>query len=153
MELRVPKTLAELQKLTRPLKSIYAERQKPVTRLDKLAVFATEKVGSMGFFFIILGWTVIWLAWNAFAPKPLRFDAYPGFVLWLFISNLIQILLMPLIMVGQNIQGRHAEIRAQADFEVNKKSELEIESILLHLEKQDEMILEILKHMKSKTDS
>jgi uncharacterized membrane protein len=60
---------------------------------------------------------------------------------------------MPLIMVGQNIQGRHAEIRAQADFEVNKKSELEIESILLHLEKQDEMILEILKHMKSKTDS
>jgi uncharacterized membrane protein len=150
MELPVPKTLAELQKLTRPLKSIYAEKQKHVTTLDRIAVFATEKVGSMGFFFIILGWTVIWLLWNTFAPRPLRFDAYPGFVLWLFISNLIQILLMPLIMVGQNVQGEHAERRAEADFEVNKKAELEIESILLHLEKQDEMIIEILRRIEKK---
>jgi uncharacterized membrane protein len=118
--------------------------------LDRIAVFATEKVGSMGFFFIILGWTVIWLLWNTFAPRPLRFDAYPGFVLWLFISNLIQILLMPLIMVGQNVQGEHAERRAEADFEVNKKAELEIESILLHLEKQDEMIIEILRRIEKK---
>jgi hypothetical protein len=28
-----------------------------------------------------------------------------GFVFWLFLSNLIQILLMPLIMVGQNVIG------------------------------------------------
>jgi uncharacterized membrane protein len=54
--------------------------------------------------------------------------------LWLFLSNLIQIFLMPLIMVGQNLQGRHAEARAEADFEVNTKAEREIEAILLHLE-------------------
>jgi uncharacterized membrane protein len=28
---------------------------------------------------------------------------------------------MPLIMVGQNIQGRHAEARAENDLEVNGK--------------------------------
>jgi uncharacterized membrane protein len=57
-----------------------------------------------------------------------------AFVFWLFISNLIQILLMPLIMVGQTIQGRHAELRADSDLEINVKAEQEIEVILAHLE-------------------
>jgi hypothetical protein len=48
----------------------------------------------MGFFFLIAGWTAIWLGWNTLAPKPLRFDPPTAFVLWLFISNMIQILLM-----------------------------------------------------------
>jgi uncharacterized membrane protein len=46
----------------------------------------------------------------------------------------IQIFLMPLVLVGQNLQSRHAEARAEADFEVNTKAEREIEAILLHLE-------------------
>ena len=79
-----------------------------------------------------------------FAPKELRFDPYPGFVLWLFLSNMIQIFLMPLIMIGQNLQGAYSEARAQADFEVNTRAELEIETILLHLENQNKLILEIL---------
>jgi len=83
------------------------------------------------------------------APDTLRFDPYPAFVLWLFISNMIQILLMPLIMVGQNLQGRHAKARAEADFDVNTKAELEIETILLHLERQNELILKILNHMEN----
>ena len=47
-------------------------------------------------------------------------------------------------MVGQNLQGRHAEKRAEADFEVNTKAEREIEAILMHLENQNELILRIL---------
>ena len=43
-----------------------------------------------------------------FAPTDLRFDPYPAFVLWLFISNMIQIFLMPLLMVGQNLQAKRA---------------------------------------------
>jgi uncharacterized membrane protein len=61
-----------------------------------------------------------------FAPKEFRFDPYPAFVLWLFISNMIQIFLMPLIMVGQNLQGKHSEIRAENDYEINLKAEKEI---------------------------
>jgi len=45
-----------------------------------------------------------------------------GFVFYLFISNVIQILLMPLIMVGQNIQGAHAEgAPPNTDLDVNIK--------------------------------
>ena len=112
--------------------------------MDKLALFITRRVGTMGFFFLILTWTIVWLGWNIFAPIGLRFDPAPGFILWLFISNLIQIHLMPLIMVGQNIQGKHAEIRSQHDFETDKKAEKEIELIRIQLEQQQKILQQLL---------
>jgi len=134
----------DLHSQAKPLKNVNEVHEKSLTPLERLAIVVTDKVGTMGFFLIILGWTVIWLGWNMFAPPGVRFDPYPAFVLWLFISNLIQIHLMPLIMVGQNLQGRHAELRAESDYEVNMKAEREVEAILTHLEHQNEMILEIL---------
>ncbi|HUO77471.1 MAG TPA: DUF1003 domain-containing protein [Thermodesulfovibrionales bacterium] len=141
-----PKPLSheELKKLRKPIKNVNAEHRETLTRLERLAVWITEKVGSMGFFLIIFAWTIVWLGWNTITPKELRFDPFPAFVLWLFISNVLQIFLMPLIMIGQNLQGRHSESRAESDFEVNVKAEREIEAILLHLENQNELILKIL---------
>lgn len=146
MENTLPQTLKDFQKI-QPNRNINIELQQNLTRLDKAALWITDHVGSMGFFLIIFIWTVTWLSWNTLAPKDLRFDPYPAFVLWLFISNMIQIFLMPLIMIGQNLQSQHAEARAEVDFEINKKAELEIEAILLHLENQNKMMMEILKHL------
>ncbi len=123
--------------------------RKNLSSIEKLALFITQRVGTMGFFFIILAWTILWLGWNVIAPQQFRFDPYPAFVLWLFISNLIQIHLMPLIMVGQNIQGKHAELRSKHDYETDKKAEKEIETILLHLENQQKVMLEILKRVET----
>jgi uncharacterized membrane protein len=90
------------------------------------AIWSTQKVGTINFFFLIFLWTVCWLGWNMFTPAVYRFDPYPAFVFWLFLSNMIQIFLMPLIMVGQNLQGKHSEIRAENDYEINLKAEKEI---------------------------
>lgn len=147
MENQNPKTMAELRTLLPPVESIYARKQKQLSSLDKIACWITDNVGSMGFFLLIFGWTAVWLGWNTLVPKDFRFDPYPAFVLWLFLSNLIQILLMPLIMIGQNLQADHADARAEADFEVNTKAEMEIETILLHLENQNTLILRILEHL------
>jgi uncharacterized membrane protein len=76
-----------------------------------------------------------------------------AFVFWLFISNLIQIMLMPLIMVGQNIQGAHAEARAEHDLEVNIKAEDEIELILKHLEYQNAMLLDLAKKQEARAQN
>ncbi len=149
MELPKPKTLEELRKIIKPIRNINLERKKELSTLDKIAVWITDRVGSMGFFVIIFSWTAFWLSWNSLAPKELRFDSYPAFVLWLFISNMIQLLLMPLIMVGQNLQADHAEARAEADFEINTKAEIEIETILTHLENQSALMLEILKRLEA----
>src|ERR1700686_4082763 len=143
----VPPKLHELKKLRKPIRSVNVEHRRKLSGLDRLAIWITDRVGTMGFFLVILSWTVVWLGWNTLAPSASRFDPFPAFVLWLFLSNLIQILLMPLIMVGQNLQGRHAEARAEADFEVNTKAEREIEAILLHLEAQNDLILKILHHL------
>jgi uncharacterized membrane protein len=138
--------LHELKKRA-PAHPVKVEHKKALTGLDRLAVWMTQRVGTMGFCLLLLAWTVVWLGWNTLAPHELRFDPYPAFVLWLFLSNMIQICLMPLIMVGQNLQGRHAEARAQADFEVNTKAEREIEAIRLHLKSQSDVVLRILHHM------
>jgi uncharacterized membrane protein len=142
-----PLSFDELRKLRKPLIQVHLEQRKKLSTLDRLAVWMTEQVGTMGFFLLLVGWTTVWLGWNTLGPAELRFDPFPAFVLWLFLSNMIQILLMPLIMVGQNLQGRHAEARAEADFEVNTKAEREIETILLHLERQNDLILKILTHV------
>ncbi len=139
-----PPTLAEIKAKRRPLRNVNIEHRERLSGLERLALFITQHVGTMGFFLIIFFWTAIWLSWNIFAPINLRFDPFPAFVLWLFISNMVQIFLMPLIMVGQNLQGKHAEARAEADFEVNVKAETEIETILQHLENQNELMLKIL---------
>lgn len=145
--LSIPDSFSKLNKQFGPLKNVNEIHREQLSPLEKLAIFVTEKIGTMGFFFIILAWTIIWLGWNVFAPLDLRFDPFPAFVLWLFISNLIQIHLMPLIMVGQNIQGKHAELRAENDYETDKKAEKEIETILLHLENQQKLMIEILERI------
>lgn len=142
----------ELRKLRKPIHNVNILHKESLSRLEKVAVAATNRVGSMGFFLIIFMWTLSWLAWNILAPRELRVDPFPAFVLWLFISNMIQLFLMPLIMVGQNLQGRHAEKRAESDFEVNIRAEKEIEVILMHLDRQDELILRILEHIEKGKD-
>ena len=54
---------------------------------------------------------------------------------------------MPLIMIGQNLQAKHAEIRAEEDFLINIKAESEIGTILLHLENQNALMLKILEKL------
>jgi uncharacterized membrane protein len=137
-------SVQELKQIHKPVLKLKEREKTDLKTLDKIAIFITQRVGTMGFFGIIFLWTVCWLGWNTLGPSNFRFDPFPGFVLWLFISNMIQIFLMPLIMIGQNLQGRYSDIRAENDFEINVKAEVEIETILKHLENQNELILKIL---------
>jgi uncharacterized membrane protein len=136
-----PPSLEEFKKRRTPLLDYSQPEPGDLRPLNRLAVWITGRVGTIGFFLIIFGWTVLWLGWNLLAPASWRFDPPMGFVFWLFISNVIQILLMPLIMLGQNIQGRHSERRAQHDLEVNVRAEEEIETILNHLEYQNSLLI------------
>ncbi len=147
---KIPLSVEELQNQRKPLRNINIEHREHLTKWEYLAVWITEHIGTMGFFLILFFWTVIWLGWNILGPVQYRFDPEPAFVLWLFISNMIQIFIMPLIMIGQNLQGKHAEARAEADFEVNTKAEREIETILIHLENQNEVMLQILNKLDNK---
>ena len=142
--LKPPPSIEEVKKLRVPLRNVSKTVAANTSKLDKLALWITSHVGTMGFFIAIFVWTVLWLGWNLLAPKEMQFDPPSAFVFWLFISNLIQIMLMPLIMVGQNILGREADARAEHDLEVNIKAEREIEVILHHLEYQNSILIAML---------
>ena len=142
-----PLSLSEFKKQRKPVHNVNKEFSQNLGKLDRLALWITDRVGTIGFFLMILVWTVFWLGWNLLAPVEYQFDRPMGFVFWLFISNMLQILLMPLIMVGQNIQGRHAEARAENDLEVNIKAEEEIETVLRHLEYQNTILIAMMKKL------
>ena len=59
---------------------------------------------------------------------------------------------MPLLMIGQNIQGRQSEARAVHDLDMNIKAEAEIETILNHLERQNDMLMAMLQKQGIKLD-
>ena len=142
-----PPSVEAVIKRRNPLRNEHKEALNAMTPLDRLALGITIRVGSMGFFLAIFGWTVCWLGWNVLAPPAWQFDPPMAFVFWLFISNVIQILLMPLIMVGQNLQSRHGEVRAENDLEVNVRAEREIEAILRHLEYQNTMLIAMVQKL------
>jgi len=153
MDSKKPLSIQECINKRKEILRLSSESKIKKTTLDKIAVWITNHVGSMGFFIIVFAWTVIWLTWNMIAPKAARFDPYPAFVLWLFISNMIQLFLMPLIMVGQNVQSVQADLREEEDLKINLQAELEIETILTHLEYQNEIMMKILKRLEDKAEA
>lgn len=145
-----PPSLSELRHGRKPIRNDRQEHRMSLSLTERFAVFIHKSVGSIGFFFLVLVWTIFWLSWNLYAPEALRFDRGPAFVIWLFASNILQLVLLPVIMVGQNIEGRAAEWRSQMDFEINKKAEHEVEIIIAHLENQNEMLLELARKIEKK---
>jgi uncharacterized membrane protein len=148
-EKQKPLKLEELRKLRTPLKNPYEEHKRKLSRPEKVAIVVVDKVGTAGFISIILFWTICWLAWNTFGPVEFRFDPFPAFVLWLFISNMIQLFLLPMLLISQNIQDKIMQERSNNDYEVSIKSEREIEVILEHLEYQNNLLEDIHNKIKN----
>lgn len=147
------KTKEQVLSAPGPVVNPNREHCEKMSPLEMFALKITDKVGSPAFFLLILTWTVCWTGYNILAPHIglKAFDPFPAFVAYLLISNVIQILLMPLIMVGQNLQSRHSEIRAESDFEVNVRAEQEVKEILMRLEEHQKIMEQILVRLEAKS--
>lgn len=100
---------------------------------DKVASFG----GSWTFIIIFVSILVVWIAGNAVLLLDKGFDPYP-FILLNLILSCVAALQAPVIMMSQNRQGEKDREKAQNDYMVNLKSELEIR--MLH-EKIDHLVL------------
>jgi uncharacterized membrane protein len=98
---------------------------------DDLARFA----GSWTFILTFLGLIAIWITINALRLFAGSFDPFP-FILLNLILSLLAGLQAPVIMMSQNRVESRDRLRAENDYEINLKAELEIEQ--LHL-KVDEL--------------
>jgi uncharacterized membrane protein len=91
---------------------------------DKIARFG----GSWTFiilFFLIL---IVWIVLNSLLPAGETFDPYP-FILMNLVLSCIAALQAPIIMMSQNRQEEKDRQRAQNDYLINLKAELEIRSL------------------------
>lgn len=100
---------------------------------DKIAEFG----GSWIFIILFFVFLVIWMAINIWALLGKSFDPYPFILLNLILSCLAAIQ-APIIMMSQNRQEDKDRQRAEHDYKVNLKAELEIR--LLN-EKIDHLII------------
>ncbi len=107
---------------------------------DKIAIGITKVVATMWAAYVFAGLAFVAL------PAAIAQGSLTVLVNWVS-SNFLQLVLLPLIMVGQDLQGRHAETRAELDFETNTKAEAEIEKILKRLDEQDKQILKIVEKL------
>ncbi len=64
-------------------------------------------------------------------------------------SNFLQLVLLPIIIVGQNIQATAADARSEATYKDAAAVLEEAKQIQIHLQAQDEQITKILEHLKS----
>jgi uncharacterized membrane protein len=127
---------------------------------DKVASFG----GSWTFIIIFVSILIVWIGGNVLLLTDKGFDPYP-FILLNLILSCVAALQAPVIMMSQNRQGEKDREKAQNDYMVNLKSELEIrmlhekiDHLVLHQEQslieiqrvQIEMMNDILKRMEQK---
>ncbi len=125
---------------------------------DKVARFG----GSWTFIIVFVVVLIVWIVFNTLAAIGLKFDPYP-FILMNLILSCIAALQAPIIMMSQNRQEEKDRKRAENDYLVNLKAEVEIRSLNQKIdllleeqiqtlndmqEKQLMMLNEILSHMK-----
>jgi hypothetical protein len=106
---------------------------------SRLAVLITKSVGTMwaAYLFVLIGLVSLPQAWNAF----IHGDTVTG-VAWLS-QSFLQLVLLPIIIVGQNVISASQDARAEADHEtLTALHTMNVRQ--LQMLEQQEKILEIL---------
>ena len=117
---------------------LHEAEQKAAGVNTRIAVALTKSVGTMwtAYTFMLLGF--IGLA----AILGLLTPIVALLVVWIS-QTFLQLVLLPVIMVGQNVLGRKAELQADEQFNTTMNSYNDIEHIMQHLSAQD---AELLRH-------
>lgn len=108
----------------RVARNINEEMQIRSTTVERIADVIAAFSGSISFLFLNALWFFLWIAWNS-APFLPHFDPYPFGFLTMVVS-LEAIFLSIFVLVSQNRQAAKDRLRADAEYEVNLKAELEI---------------------------
>jgi uncharacterized membrane protein len=126
----------------RNVNKMHKEEQAAAGINAKIAVGLTKRVGTMWTAYSFAVLAIIGL----FAILGLLTPIVALLVAWLS-QTFIQLVLLPIIMVGQNVLGRHAELIAEEQYNTTKKTYADIESIMKHLDDQDALILKIVERL------
>ena len=108
----------------RVARNINEEMQIRSTTVEKIADAIAEFSGSISFLALNAGAFGLWITWNSLSFLP-HFDPYPfGFLT--MVMSVEAIFLSIFVLISQNRQTAKDRLRADAEYEVNLKAELEV---------------------------
>ncbi|MEP6941165.1 MAG: DUF1003 domain-containing protein [Rudaea sp.] len=117
---------------TRAATNVNEEFDRNLTWSDRVADVVAELNGSWKFILLILLITGLWCLFNSNVVSATPPDPYPYQFYNLALAILVG-LQGPLIVMSQNRQSRKDRARADADYRVNVKNEVNIETLLREL--------------------
>lgn len=97
------------------------ENEGPLTTEDiigfngRVAVHITHYFGTMGAFYFLVVWMLVWMALATVGFWLFKLDPYP-FAFLLFLSNLIQLWALPILAVGQQVLSKASDKQALQTF-------------------------------------
>ena len=134
LEEKVVESLKEEELLS---KNINLEFEKKLALGERMADRLAEYAGSWRFITVFLSLLVAWILLNSYLLIFKPFDPYP-FILLNLVLSCLAAMQAPIIMMSQNRQEAKDRLRAEHDYLVNLKAELEIRH--LH-EKIDHLLM------------
>ena len=118
----------------------------------RIGAAITRRVGTMWAVYLAFVFMVSWMVLAGFAWGPLHnIDPYP-FAFLLFLGNIVQLLLMFVIMVGQQVLGAASDKRAVVTYQDAEAILHECLQMQEHLTAQDsalERTLQRLEHLEA----
>lgn len=115
---------------------------------DAVAEFGGSWAFITSFFVILVGWIVI----NVYSLNNKGFDPYP-FILLNLILSCVAAIQAPIIMMSQNRKEQKDRQRAEHDYLINLKAEIEIRNLQLNMKKLFEVQkrqMDMLEEIKNK---
>ncbi len=125
VERSVLTSLAEHEMVAR---NVNPEFENTLTSGQRIADQVASFGGSWRFIIIFGAVLLVWIVTNSIALMRHPFDPYPYILLNLILSCLAAIQ-APIIMMSQNRQEARDRLRAEHDYEVNLKAEIEIRQL------------------------
>jgi uncharacterized membrane protein len=122
LDRQVADSLATHETLAENTEDTYEDKR---TLGERLADLIADFGGSWTFILIFLGLLGVWMAINAAEGEAKAFDPYP-FILLNLVLSCVAALQAPVIMMSQKRQEVKDRLRAENDYRVNLKAELEI---------------------------
>jgi uncharacterized membrane protein len=106
--------------------------KKKITLGQKASDIVTDIIGSWGFIVLILAILLGWIIMNGYVFVAYElgtpFDPAP-FILLNLVVGCLSAIYTPIILMSQNRQAHKDRLKAEYDYQINKKAEREIQEI------------------------
>lgn len=133
LEAEVAEALSRGELLT--LQTAPDEVEEPPNFGSRMADRVADWGGSWAFILTFLGVLLLWMSVNALGLMRQPFDPYP-FILLNLVLSCVAALQAPVIMMSQRRQEAKDRLRAENDYQINLKAELELRQLHEKLDHQ-----------------